>query len=167
MKIPSKERALESIVFSLIKDAVSSPILYSVVFMLYVLYEKWKGQDRILKELEAVLDKKFKAWEERQSQLEEELEKRFNHLSERHHQLDKALNERFYELDRKILQQDKKLIEHERNLVQKVDLIAFMNDTSRRFEEMNNNFLKAQREIQREFKELLKEILKAQGRSDV
>ena len=158
---------MENIVFSLLKDVADSPVLYTVVFMLYILYEKSKGQSKILGSLKEVLDEKFKEWEEKQSQIEEELEKRFSLVMERQHQLDKSLNERLHELDMKIAHQDKRIVEHERNLVQKVDLIAFMNDTSRRFEEMNNNFLKAQREIQKEFKELLKEILKAQGRNDV
>jgi len=112
---------VESLFISALEDYLPPATIFVVV--LVYLYFQNKSRVKETEEIKQFIDKRFKIVEKKFDEISQEIKQ----LHEKYHQLDSEQKERYHELDKKILKQGN-------NYVEKLDFIALVNDTNRKFE---------------------------------
>lgn len=138
---------MESLLFSTIKEYLP-PLTILIVIVIYLVFQN-RVRAKETEEIKQFIDKRFKSVEQKFDKISDEIEE----LHRLYHKLDAEQKEKYHELDKKILKQ-------ENNYVEKLDFIAMMNDTNRRFEVLHQTLIERDEKFRAEIKELFHIALK-------
>lgn len=138
---------MESLLFSAVREYLP-PVSVLIVVLVYLFFQN-KNRAKETEEIKQFIDKRFKSVEEKFNQVSDEIKQ----LYEIYHQLETEQKEKYHELDKKILKQ-------ENNYVEKLDFIALVNDTNRKFEVLHQTLIERDEKFRAEIKELFHIALK-------
>ena len=141
---------MESLLFSTVKEYLP-PVSVLIVMLLYLFFQN-KNRAKEAEEIKKFIDARFKSVEKKFDEISDEIKQ----LYEIYHQLETEQKEKYHELDKKILKQ-------ENNYVEKLDFIALVNDTNRKFEVLHQTLIERDEKFRAEIKELFHIALKNNG----
>ncbi len=141
---------MESLLFSSIKEYLP-PVAVLIVIIVYLFFQN-KSRAKETAEIKDFIAEHFKSVEKKFDRISDEIEE----LHSLYHQLEIQQKEKYHELDKKILKQ-------ENNYVEKLDFIALVNDTNRKFEVLHQTLIERDEKFRAEIKELFHIALKNNG----